>query len=54
MEQGGSYYDFQYNSRTVKPTILHFQVVDFHKAVFISFHAQNVCPFCHEFHNHVF
>ncbi|CAA6659802.1 unnamed protein product [Spirodela intermedia] len=26
VEQGGSYYDFQYNSRMVKPTILHFQL----------------------------
>lgn len=26
MEKGGNYYEFFYNTRLVKPTILHFQV----------------------------
>lgn len=26
MEKGGNYYEFCYNTRLVKPTILHFQV----------------------------
>lgn len=28
MEKGGNYYEFQYNTRLVKPTILHFQVCE--------------------------
>ncbi|KAL0924469.1 hypothetical protein M5K25_005300 [Dendrobium thyrsiflorum] len=28
MEICGNYYEFQYNTRLVKPTILHFQVID--------------------------
>ncbi|EHA8586372.1 hypothetical protein COCNU_scaffold000257G000010 [Cocos nucifera] len=27
VEKGGNYYEFQYNTRLVKPTILHFQVL---------------------------
>ena len=26
VERGGNFYEFRYNSRSVKPTILHFQV----------------------------
>jgi hypothetical protein len=29
MEKGGHYYEFFYNTRSVKPTILHFQVGGF-------------------------
>jgi len=45
MEKGGNYYEFFYNSRMVKPTILHFQVEYHFLLLFVAYVEKELMHF---------